>query len=137
MHRLVSPREQQGQECQIVLFHMAVFIDAWLGSAPGNHPESVCALKCVCVSALCENDLVMELLLRFLPFPLLAYDVGEARPLFFFLLLLLLAWQSTSTSASDLKPHLSLALSGGSERQHASVASQKLNLSCAETHPPK
>lgn len=44
---LTSPREQQGQECQIVLFHMAVFIDAWLGLAPGNHLESVCAPLCV------------------------------------------------------------------------------------------
>lgn len=42
---LQGPGNNRGQECQIVLFHMAVFIDAWLGSAPGNHRGRVC----VCV----------------------------------------------------------------------------------------
>ena len=81
--------------------------DAWLGSAPGYY-WGVRVCVCVCVSYH-ERRLEMELQLRlpcFLPSPLPAYGVGEAlppsppSPPF--------AWQSTSTSVNDLKPHLSL-----------------------------
>lgn len=43
---LQGPGNNRGQECQIVLFHMAVFIDAWLGSAPGNHRGRMCVWLC-------------------------------------------------------------------------------------------
>lgn len=74
--RLARPWEQQGSgvsDC--VVSHGRVYrrmVRFGSRQSPRAH---------VCV-ALREKDLVMEPPLHFLPFPLLAYGVGEARPLF-------------------------------------------------------
>lgn len=100
---LASSREQQGSGVSdYVVSHGCECLEThgWV------QLPAITEAVCVCVHvAHHERRLEMELLLQlacFLPSPLPAYGMGEAfasPPL---------AWQSTSTSVNDLKPHLSL-----------------------------